>query len=342
MIYRQMELHNVEELVPVEGRPGLLLQRVPESVRAGLGELGSQQIRRAAAVEIRFCAPAGSDSSVTLASYGGTSTVQVYYGDYWLEDHELGEEPKRIAVKEPEPGFQFQYPWKEQVPRLSYGPVWRLVLQGFEVHLLDRSGEGLRPPEAKEKPALTYLAYGTSITFGISAATPDMTYVGQTAWRLGLDTINLGMPGSAYCETAIAEHIAGRNDWDIASLCISVNMLNQGVTVREFAEKAEAMVRRIASAHPSKPLVCISLFPSFADLGWTWPGRDVQASSEEYRRTLKRIAEGSGYPNVHYADGRELLDDWRGLSHDLLHPGNAGMIRIGERLARFMRPLVGE
>jgi lysophospholipase L1-like esterase len=342
MIYKQTELHNVEEMVPIEGRPGVLLQRVPESVRAGLRELGSQQIRRAAAIEIRFSAPAGSEASVTLASYGGISKVQVYYGDYWVEDQELGEEPKTIAMKELEPGFQFQFPWKERVPRASFGPVWRVVLQGYEVHLLDIRGEGLQPPEAEEKPAFTYLAYGTSITFGISAATPDLTYVSQAAWRLGLDAVNLGMPGAAYCETSVAEHIAGRNDWDIASLCVSVNMLNQGVPAREFGEKAEAMVRKIASAHPDKPLVCIGLFPCFADFGWTWPGRDAQAGSEAYRRTLKEIAEGCGYPNVHYADGRDLLNDWRGLSHDLLHPGNAGMIRIGERLAERMRPLLGE
>ncbi|MBW7473948.1 hypothetical protein K0T92_04270 [Paenibacillus oenotherae] len=339
MLYGQVELHNVEELVEVGGRPGKLMQRVPESVRSGLLELGSEQIRRAASIEIRFAAESG-EAAVTIASYGGSSRVQLYYGDYWIEESEVGAEPTTIVIKQPVPGFQFDPPWQGQVPRPSFGAIWRLVVHGFEVHLLDITGAGLRPPEAYEKPALTYLAYGTSITFGLSAATPDLSYVGQAAWRLGLDAVNLGMPGSAYCEPAITEHIAGRNDWDIASLCVSVNMLNGGVSVEEFEEKAGMMVRRIAFVHPAKPLVCIGLFPSFADFGWTWPGRNVQASSSEYREALKGIAEGTGLGNVSYVDGRELLDDWRGLSHDLLHPGNSGMIRIGERLAQRMRPLL--
>jgi len=339
MRYGQVELHNVEELVSIEGRPGLLMQRVPQSVREGLLELGSQQIRRAASIEIRFAASPG-EVKLTLASFGGVSKVQVFYGDYWVEDDQVGETPKTIVVREADPGFQFKQPWSHKVPRQSFGPIWRVIVHGHEVHLLDVDGEDIRPPEPEELPKLTYLAYGTSITFGISATTPDLSYVGQAAWRLGLDTINLGMPGSAFCEPAMAEHIAGRKDWDIASLCVSVNMFNQGVTTAVFAEKVEAMIRTITAAHPTKPLVCISLLKCFADLGWTWPGREVHATSFAYRDALKEIVAGHNAQNVTYMDGSELLDDWRGLSHDLLHPGNAGMIQIGERLAARMRPLL--
>ena len=340
MIYGQTELHNVEQLVPVEGRPGALLQRVPESVRSELVEHGARAVRRAAAVEIRFAAPVGAQASVTLASYGGGSKVQIFYGEYWVEDRTVGEAPTVITVSEPEPGFQFLQPYKSHVPRTSFGPIWRIVIQGNEVHLLDIRGEGMRPPAADEKPAARYLAYGTSITFGASAAAPELTYVGQTAWRLGMDAINLGVPGAAFCEQAMADHIASRTDWDIATLCISVNMLNQGVPTERFEERAEAMVRTMASAHPDKPIVCIGLFKGFPDLGWTWPGRVVHGDSASYRDALRRIVERCGSPNVHYADGNELLDDWRGLSHDLLHPGNNGMIRNGERLAERMRPLL--
>jgi lysophospholipase L1-like esterase len=333
-------LHNVEQLVKVEGRPGALLQRVPESVRSGLVEHGAQAVRRAAAVEIRFAAPVGAKASVTLASYGGVSKVQIFYGAYWVEDRTVGEEPTEISVSEPEPGFQFFQPYKNLVPRTKFGPIWRIVIQGNEVHLLDVQGEALRPPEADEKPAVRYLAYGTSITFGASAVAPELTYVGQTAWRLGMDAINLGVPGAAFCEQAMADHIASRTDWDIASLCISVNMLNQGVSTDRFEERAEAMVRTIASAHPDKPIVCIGLLRGFPDLGLTWPGRVVRGDSASYRDALRRIVENGGFPNAHYVDGSVLLDDWRGLSHDLLHPGNNGMIRIGERLAETMRPLL--
>lgn len=341
MIYGQAELHNVEELVRVEGRPGLLMQRVPEQVRSGLLEKGQAQIRRAAAIEIRFGAkPDYKEVSVTLASYGGPSKVQVFFGDYWVQEETIGEQPAVIVLREQEPMFQFADPWQGKVPRTSFGPVWRVVVQGHEIHLVDLDDSPIRPPREEEKPGVRYLAYGTSITFGISASVPDLSYVAQTAWRLGLDAINLGMPGTAHCERAMAEYIASRQDWDIVSLCLSVNMLNQGIPADRFKEQAGEMVRIIASAHPDKPVVCIGLFPSFADLGWSWPEREVQAASGEYREALRAIAGQSGLPNTVYIDGAGLLDDWRGLSHDLLHPGNAGMIRIAERLAERMRPLL--
>lgn len=340
MIFGQAELHNVEELVPVEGRPGLLLQRVPEAVRLGLLEKGQEQIRRASNIEIRFGAKESEDIPVILASYGGVSVAQLYYGDYWVEDVLIGEAPTTITLRSREPMFQFADPWCEKVPRSSFGPIWRIVIQGYEVHLIDIPDGMITLPQKQELPARRYLAYGTSITFGISASTPDLSYVSQTASRLGLDPINLGMPGAAFCERAIAEYIAERKDWAIASLCLSVNMLNQGVSVEEFKDKARYMVQRIACAHPNKPLICIGLFPSFADLGWSWPDREVNATSSSYREALRGIVQNCGYARVYYVDGRDLLDSWQGLSHDLLHPGNSGMIRIGERLASFMRPLL--
>ncbi|MFC3801440.1 GDSL-type esterase/lipase family protein [Cohnella sp. GCM10012308] len=341
MIAWQAELHNVEAMVEIQGRPGYLLQRVPEAVREGLTEGGRQQIRRAALTEIRFVAE-GGEAQVTLASYGEPSAVQIYYGDYWVEDRRIGEQPETLTLGARDPRFQFDSPWREGVPRSSFGPVWRILVHGGEVHLLELRGASLRPPRADEKPALRYLAYGTSITYGGSVSSPDATYVAQAAWRLGLDPLNLGVPGAAHCEPAIAAHIAGRRDWDIATLCLSVNMLNQGATADEFAARAGAMVSTIVSANPDKPVLCIGLFTGFPDLGWTWPGREVRATSEAYRQALRSIVEDRGFANLGYADGSELLDDWRGLSHDLLHPGTHGMIRIGERLAERMRPMLSK
>ncbi|MFD0669956.1 SGNH/GDSL hydrolase family protein [Cohnella sp. GCM10027633] len=337
MIYLQAELHNVEALVEVPDRPGVLLQRVPESVRAGLIEDGQRQARRAAMAEIRFVAE-GDAAELTLASFGESSRVQIYYGEYWVEERTIGERSETLTFGAREPRFQFDAPWSESVPRRSFGRVWRIVLHGGEVHLLGLSGASLRPPLMDEKPKLRYLAYGTSITYG--GASPEATYVAHAAWRLGLDPINLGMPGAAFCEPAMAEHIANRQDWDIATLCLSVNMLNRGVTTEEFAARAGAMVRKIASAHPNKPVLCIGLFTGFADLGWTWPGRVVPSTSDAYREALKHAAEKSGFANVRYVDGRELFDDWRGLSHDLLHPSPMGMALIGEKLAARMSPLL--
>ena len=35
---------------------------------------------------------------------------------------------------------------------------------------------------------------------------------------LGYDLLNLGFGGSCHAETAMADHIAGRDDWDLSHL----------------------------------------------------------------------------------------------------------------------------
>ncbi|MDF2927023.1 MAG: hypothetical protein K0R57_5937 [Paenibacillaceae bacterium] len=336
MRWGQVELHNVEESLELPGKPGVLLQRLPESVRVQLNEGARNATRRAAGVEIRFVNEGDGAAVVSLASYQFPSKVYVYAGSHYVAEYQVGEEPVEIEAVYPSPGFT---PWViPEQSREGFAPkVWRLIPHGGEVHLLDVRGDGIRPPHQGETPELTYLAYGTSITYGASALTPDLSYIRQAAGRLGLDVLNLGMPGAAHCEAALADHIAGRKDWDIASLCMSINMLNQSVPADEFREKASYMAMTVASRNPGKPVVCISLFPSFADLGHVWPGRNPQATPDEYREVLRSIVAGSGLSNLHYVDGRALLTSYSGLSHDLLHPGNNGMIEIGERLADYIR-----
>jgi len=44
--------------------------------------------------------------------------------------------------------------------------------------------------------------------------------------------------------------------------------------------------------------------------------------------------------NVYLFEGSDILQDIGGLSPDLLHPGDQGMIFMGENLARKIKPLI--
>lgn len=337
MIYDQVELHNVAETLHVPGRSGVLLQRVPEAVRLQIREESQRMYRQAAGCEIRFVA-SGAPVRVTLCSNGGPIRAYSYLGDFAVAEHTIGTEPTTIELTLPMPGFLQNY---VDLGATAFEPkVWRLVFQKGELHLLDITGEAIRPPRPEELPKLRYLAYGTSITQGESATHPDLTYVKQAAWLLRADAINLGAAGTAYCEAALADYFAERNDWDIASLCISVNMLNQGVSVDVFAEKASYMVRNMALKHPEKPIICMGILPSFLDLGLRWPDRTPVSTPSEYSEALRCIAESSELPNVHFIYGQDLLPGLIGHSHDLLHPSNHGMIEIGRNLADFMKKFV--
>ncbi len=328
------ELHNVAETVKTEGE-GALFQRVPEAVRRELREASQSVYQAAAGCEIRLVA--GADASpvrITLVSQEAPSQAYFYMGDFAVSAYTIGTEPTTIELAPPELCF-LTTPIADS-PRLrgAFAPqVWRLLFQGGRIQLLNVEGEGIRAPRAEELPSLRYLAYGTSITQGYSATHPALSYVSQTAWRLKADVINLGASGTAFCEPALAHYIADRTDWDILTLCLSVNMLGLGVSAAEFEEKAGYFVRTIAEAHQGKPIACISLFPSYHDLGLSRPNRHPVSTAAEYREVLRGIAEDKVLPNVHYIDGRELLSDMRGLTQDLLHPDDQGMIEIGEKLA---------
>ena len=232
MIYENIELLNYEEVVEVPGRPGVLLQRIPENIRVQLRQEAQNVYRQSACGEIRFVSDF-KPVKVTLASYGGNSKAMLFFGDFQVGEYVIQEEPTDINIEVPNPRFLSSPEFDSSSYPFSVA-VSRLILRGNEIHLIAIEGEGIRAPEKHEVPKLKYLAYGTSITQGASATSADMTFASQVAWRLCTDVINLGASGVAYCEKALADYIAERKDWDFATLCISANMLNQEVSVEEF------------------------------------------------------------------------------------------------------------
>lgn len=61
-------------------------------------------------------------------------------------------------------------------------------------------------------------------------------------------------------------------------------------------------------------------------------GQVVESDIEAYRNTLSDLVQNSEHRNVYFVDGREAMPV-TGLSTDLIHPTNAGMIQFGNHLA---------
>jgi lysophospholipase L1-like esterase len=229
--------------------------------------------------------------------------------------------------------------------QMAFSPrVFRLVLGGSiargPINLHAVQGEGIRPPTPEELPRLRYLAYGTSITHGSSATAAHLSYVAQAARRLQADVINLGVGGSAYCEPAMADYIAGREDWHVCTLALSVNMIGAGFSLDEFHKRVSYMVNRVAGADTRRPVVCITVYPHSRDFDPRFTGLQDKGTSEEFRQRLRDAAQACPHSNVHLVEGSEIMDDITGLREDLVHPGDHGMIRMGENLAARLEPLV--
>lgn len=339
MRYGEVELHNVATVTEMDD--GIRLERIPTAIRKSLNENAQEMYLQPAGSEIRFeCADIDEPVEVTLSSEG-TSTVTPYYGSFLAspdERIEVGPEPTTMMLTVPD---GMQHLNSDLLEDMAFSPsVQRVVCRGDPVVLHDVSGE-VRPPRVESVPDRRYLAYGTSITQGLVATEDHLTYVSQTARRLGADLINLGTSGSAYCEAAIADHIASRDDWDLATLAISVNMLGSGFTGEVFRDRASYMIETIASSHPTKPIVCITLYPLFSEL---CPERDGNWPSDAstYRKILREVVAESPHMNIHLLEGPDLLIDITGLAPDLVHPTDHGMIEIGERLADALESIADE
>ena len=343
MKYQNVDLYGIAEARTVDYHDGLLLQRVPEMVRVGLEEKTKKRILQIGGAEIRFVLKGGS-VCITLSCADGEATAYTFFGpfDAKLPVARIGKAPVIIEVAIPEIAARALSTLTESmVYSLPFQPrVCRLVLFGGQVHLHGIEGE-IRAPLPREVPDRAIIAYGTSITHGSVASAFHLTYIAQTAWHLRSNLINLGTGGSCFAEPAIADYIAARDDWDIAVLELSINMLAQGFSDEEFERRVKYFISQITAHHPTKPVFCISILPfwgDWCDVSVLLP--NAVCTADCYRAVLEKVVAEVGAPNLHYVPGEDLLTDIRGLSRDLLHPADNAMIEVGRKLASRIDSIV--
>jgi len=335
-----MQFHNVGELRPPGDDGGRPIQRVPETVRTALNEGAQSRMRHPAGVELRFVPDGPVELTLSMAPGGSadSGTVRVFWGPIQgYDEFEIGTEPRTITVEMPEKLTRLKESATED---LAFDPrVCRVVLPGEHrggYTLYHGAAGDRRPPTDDELPDRTYLAYGTSITEGEAPLGEHLTYVNQTARRLDADLVNLGSCGTAYCDEVIADHIADRDDWDVATLSVSVNMVGT-FDVETFRERAAYLVDTVASAHPDKPIACITIFRCSRDVV---EGHEEAETVERFREALREVVAESPHGNVRLLEGPELLPSIDGLTTDLVHPGDGAMTTMAEHLAAELRPLL--
>jgi len=326
MIYNNVELYNVAELLTPEEHAGKLLSRIPNDLRLSLNQNARLRALYAAGCEIRFNLI--GDSARIVLSCEEPSIAEVYQGTFQISWHIIGTEPTEIRVSLPQ-----NIAFLEKVTKEKDLPfdarLTRIILpHNARTRLFTIEGE-TSPPRRDQTPEKRYLAYGSSITHGARSYRPTGSYAMRTAWLLGVDLLNLGFGGGAHCEPQIADYIAELEDWDFATLEMGINMLG-GFSTEEFKNRVEYLVKRIVKAHPNKPVFCIDLF-TFAD--------DFDSSAKkhkEFRRVVREVVKNLHMPKLFHLDGRRLLKDVSGLTFDLVHPTPSGMEEIAKNLSKII------
>lgn len=335
MLYENVELHNIDGIVKAEDRDAVRIQRIPEDLRQKINPGAQQRSLWPYSSEIRLAFD-GDEASVTLSS-DATADCVVYEGPFRADTLVIGSKPQTIKLRR---GDRVALLDEKHKKSLLYSTnIFRLQFGGRNkghIYLHNITGSGLRPPTKGEVPALRYLAYGTSITQGMLATYASLGYAAQTAWRLGADLINLGMGGSCHCEPEFADYIAAREDWDFATLALSVNMV-ANFSTEEFSERVNYMVNTIAGSNPVRPVICITLYPYARDLCHDFEDPE---KPKAFRQILRDAANQSKHKNLHLIEGADILTDINGLCTDLVHPADNGMINMGETLAAKIRPIL--
>jgi lysophospholipase L1-like esterase len=339
MIYDNVELHNVVATVAVPGKPGVRMQRVPDDVRQHLNELANHIALSPTSCEVRFVTDALAPR-VTLHSDTHHEFVHVAQGDFL--QNEVMIEPGETKTIELQASEDLRRMVQVDAGRTAFAPtVWRLRLSGTgRVHFVsvDAGGAAVRPPLASEKPAVRWLAYGSSITQGFSAPRLANPYVIQAARQMGVDVLNLGFGGSCHAETELADHFAARADWDVITCELGINLVGHDMPVPEAARRFAYLARTLGAAHPRKAVVLITAFFSKNDLQPT--DHPHSARSDALRAAVREAHAGCGQPNVTLIEGTDLLPTAAGLTPDLVHPSDHGMSIIAGNLAGRLSPLI--
>ncbi len=180
----------------------------------------------------------------------------------------------------------------------------------------------------------TWFAYGSSITHSRSADGPSTTWPALVDRALGWDHSSLGLGGQCHLDPP-ARRTMTASDADLFVACLGINMY-QAATFgpRGLEPQLGGFLADILAARPTAPLVVVSPIPS--------PSREDEPNAHgltlaDVRESVESVARSlaADHENVSWISGPELLrfEEADGLLPDGLHPGQAGMRLIAERLA---------
>ena len=315
--------HNVAELRPLGG--GERLQRVPDAWRRRFPNEAAGRAVQSANCYVRFQSDSPRVALRWRNAYILQKGMKAFPGEVFRDGERVGEFPMRQE--------------QECVFDSPGGGLWEIHFNWLSAVIL--KGIGLAPgcslaPEGNGRKR-RWLIYGDSITQGFSASSATGTWVWRAALELGLEPLNLGFAGAALGEAVVAEYIASRMDWDALTLAFGMNGGILGQSSKEVGAAYAEFLRIIRSAHPAKPILCISpvVTKTWDARGQKLPrGESAQAFRDQVAAVVTRAMRTDG--NLHFLDGLECLG---GVEHlaDHVHPNDAGMAHYAQRVARAMR-----
>lgn len=318
MNYKGLELHNIQDIIEVDGFE--YLSRLPRKLHEQNGHTKGFQMT---GVEIRLVPK--EPVTITIGSnnpYIQSKAIIAYDGHYDREEILINEETTIVI----NPVYALTENFKE-------GVEVRVVLTGEFIFIKDVTGAF----DLFEDTRKRYLAYGTSITQGLFTNQAEGAYPYLLGRSLDYEVHNYGMSGRAYCEPQTAEFLCGLGDFDLITLELTVNMFTDGFHIDVYKERVESLIRKLHHRHPHIKIFCIGIMPFYNDFDIYHPEQKNESTAEEFRVAYKEIIQKINHENVIFVEPSNLISV-HNLCVDIIHPSSTGMNEIAFNLKNIIQP----
>ncbi len=333
----KVEYYNVgdREKIPGLGENGLV--RVPRGVRNCLNNRARFVAMDSVGCEVRFVTEATNIDiyvSCNKPEFLERGEVRIFKGNFRCQVVEL--EPGKVHNIRLTPPPNFASASEEAINEGGFASnVWRVICgrgSAIVLHDIDTHGYEIRPPKPEEKPALDWLAYGSSITNSHLDGYPHFA-----ARKLRVQVQNKGFSGACQIEKELVDYFVDECDWDFATCELGINMRG-GFTPDEFGERASYLIDRFTAT--GRPVLIISLFPNHKSADKVAIREEITDCEVAYNEILEELVARKNAANLHFMAGSDVLDDFTGLSGDLLHPCPYGHAIMGANLAERLKSII--
>lgn len=335
MIYKNIEFHNVAEIIPDDNDGGVTWLRMPGYLTDKFEmPLAKEMNAYATGVEMRFVIKSGS-AVIRMKALSENCCFHIFRGGIqagWTDNgiNTLSESEEKNIVVEKSDNLEMLRLMAKEAGDAFDPEVIRIIFDKGYFKILDISGD-IEPPKKGQTPEKTILCYGSSLTHGSNSLNMSQTWAALAAKALHTDLLNYGMAGSCAVEHETVDYIASSGEngcWDTALLELGANVLSWDE--KKIRERTGYTVKTVAEKNPDKQIYIISPFYCGADLK-----NDPRPGN--WRRILKETVSQLGFKNVTYICGTDLLDKISLISADEVHPNIYGIAVIAERITQILK-----
>ena len=181
----------------------------------------------------------------------------------------------------------------------------------------------------KYKDFLPILYYGSSITQGINASRPDMTYENIICKQNNVDYINLGFAGNCKGEKAICDYLA-----TIPCSIFVCDYDHNAPTVEHLKNTHYNVYETFRKAQPNTPIIFMTR-PGYKKYGKEAIDR-IRVVKKTYNTAIK-----NGDKNVYFIDGRTFFGDLYDYSlMEGCHPLDIGFYLMAKKVSKVINKIL--